>query len=387
MEQLMGLPRVAEFFAGIGLVREGLEAEGFEVVFSNDLDETKRVVYEANRSTHEFVLSDIRRLTGDDIPDVELATASFPCTDVSLAGGRAGLSGKASGLVYEFQRILEEMGGRRPRAIFLENVLGFATSNQGNDLRVTIENLNALGYVCDIIAVDAKRFVPQSRSRIFIVGWQGEPTSPDLYFVSDARPSWVVEFVERNPQLFLRALPLPALPHCADTLADVIDRNDPSEFGWWRGERLEKFIASLSPIQSTRLEKLKSSPFVKWAGAYRRTRHGKAVWEIRNDEISGCLRTGKGGSSRQALVEAGQGEVKVRWMTAREYCRLQGAPRLNLTGVTENQAIFALGDAVCVPVISWLAENCLGPLLRDSKRDWVLNEVCEREYAGFGTTV
>ena len=54
------------------------------------------------------------------------------------------------------------------------------------------------------------------------------------------------------------------------------------------------------------------------------------MWEIRGDEISGCLRTGKGGSSRQALVEAGQGDVKVRWMTAREYCRLQGAPDLNL---------------------------------------------------------
>lgn len=355
--------RVAEFFAGIGLVRKGLEAEGFEVIFANDIDETKRRIYEANTEPVKFVLSDIRLLAGYDVPDIELAVASFPCTDVSVAGGRAGLEGRNSGLIHEFLRIVEEMGSRKPQVIVLENVLGFATSNEGDDLRVTIAKLNFLGYVCDIIVLDAARFVPQSRPRLFIVAWLGNPVGPELFFASDVHPTWTLRFRTRNPQLALRSLQLPPLPHCSETLADTVDKLDQHDSRWWSSDRLEKFVDSLSPIQSARLMTLKSSPFLHWAAAYRRTRHSKAVWEIRSDEISGCLRTGKGGSSRQALVEAGRDEVRVRWMTAREYCRLQGAPDIDLGGITENQGRFALGDAVCVPAVSWLARNVLISLL------------------------
>ena len=356
-------PRVAEFFAGIGLLREGLEAEGFKVVFANDIDETKRRVYQANCDSVEFVLSDVRSLAGTDVPDVELAVASFPCTDLSVAGRRAGFQGKSSGLVHEFLRIVREMCSRKPQVIVLENVLGFATSNNGDDLRATVSNLNTLGYVCDIVVLDAAKFVPQSRPRIFVIGWTGNRTEPELCFASDVRPPWILRFQERNPELGFRTLQLPVLPNCSQTLADVVDRLNPNDLTWWDGERLGKFVNSLSPIQSARLDVLKVCHSVRWATAYRRTRSGRAVWEIRSDEISGCLRTGRGGSSRQALVEAGKGEVRARWMTAREYCRLQGAPHIDLAGISENQGRFALGDAVCVPAVSWLARNALVPLL------------------------
>ena len=356
-------PRVAEFFAGIGLVREGLEAEGFKVVFANDIDETKKRVYEANASGPKFVLSDIRELTGNDIPDVELAAASFPCTDVSVAGARAGLDGKYSGLVHDFLRLLGEMGGRRPEVIVLENVLGFATSKEGEDLRGTIEHMNSLGYVCDIIVLDAARFLPQSRPRIFIIAWPGKVDDRHLLFASDVRPPWIIRFRERHQHLGLQALDFPPLPYCSQTLANIVDKLEPDDPAWWGAERLQRFVDSLSHIQSMRLRSMMRAQNPRWATAYRRTRHRKAVWEIRGDEISGCLRTGKGGSSRQALVQAGKDGYRVRWMTAREYCRLQGAPGIDLAGITENQGRFALGDAVCVPVISWLARSALLPLL------------------------
>lgn len=363
MADLPPRPRVAEFFAGIGLLRQGLEAEGFKVIFANDIDETKRRVYLANGDSAEFILSDIKALTGCYVPDVELAVASFPCTDVSVAGGRAGLQGKYSGLVHEFLRIIREMNHRKPKVIVLENVLGFATSNNGDDLRATIASLNTLGYVCDVIVLDAARFVPQSRPRIFVIAWIGNRAGPELFFASEARPPWVLRFQERNPDLSLRTLPLPPLPYCSQTLADVVDKLGPNDPFWWGEKRLEKFVDSLSPVQSDRLTSLMAFPSVRWATAYRRTRHGHAVWEIRRDEISGCLRTGRGGSSRQALVEAGGSKVRVRWMTAREYCRLQGAPDIDLADISENQGRFALGDAVCVPAVSWLARNVLTSLV------------------------
>ena len=310
-------------------------------------------------------MSDIRELSGHDVPQVELAVASFPCTDVSVAGARAGLEGRHSSLVNEFLRIVDEMHSRKPQVVVLENVLGFSTSNGGNDLLATIENLNSLGYVCDIIVLDAARFVPQSRPRIFIIAWIGKTREPNVLFSSDARPPWTFHFRKRNPALDIQNLYLPPLPHCSDTLATVVEKLVPGDPAWWPRENLDKFASSLSSIQNERLETLKSSPSISWATAYRRTRKGKAVWEIRSDSISGCLRTGTGGSSRQAVVEAGGGDFRVRWMTAREYCRLQGAPDLDLAGVSENQGRFALGDAVCVPVISWLARNVLLPLLSE----------------------
>ena len=80
--------RTAEFFAGIGLVRLALERAGFSVVFAHDVDPVKRAMYAANFGSADFILGDIRDLSGGDVPSVELATASFPCTDLSLAGGR-----------------------------------------------------------------------------------------------------------------------------------------------------------------------------------------------------------------------------------------------------------------------------------------------------------
>ena len=76
-------PRVAEFFAGIGLVRTALEQESCQIVFANDFSERKRKLYGVNHDESEFICADIRDLGSDQIPDIDLATASFPCTDLS----------------------------------------------------------------------------------------------------------------------------------------------------------------------------------------------------------------------------------------------------------------------------------------------------------------
>jgi DNA (cytosine-5)-methyltransferase 1 len=176
----------------------------------------------------------------------------------------------------------------------------------------------------------------------------------------------VARFVEQHPGLNLQAARLPALPDHHDTLTNVVESLPPNDQRWWDAQRRSAFLGSLSGIQDDRLQLLRQSERVRHAAAYRRTRHGKAVWEIRSDEISGCLRTARGGSSRQALVEAGRGEVRVRWMTAREYARLQGAPSFEFGDASENQAKFAMGDAVCVPAVAWLARNYLVPLAQGS---------------------
>jgi DNA (cytosine-5)-methyltransferase 1 len=364
-------PRAAEFFAGIGLVRRALEDAGFAVVFANDIEAKKRDMYAGNFDASDFICGDVREVRGAVVPEIELATASFPCTDLSLAGNRAGLAGVQSSMFWEFARVLGELGPRRPRAVLLENVPSFATSHGGGDLRDAIGELNALGYSCDLFVLDARRFVPQSRPRLFIVG-ASEPDD-DHDWCSELRPQFVRDFASRHSELRLHARRLRLPPMAVPTLADVVERLAPADGRWWPSERVLRFSDSLSPIQADRLARLRRSRQLVWASAYRRTRRGRAVWEIRDDLISGCLRTARGGSSRQAVVQGGRGQFRVRWMTPREYARLQGAPDYKLDdAVTVNQALFGFGDAVCVPVVTWIAQNYLLPVIARERTAEVL---------------
>jgi DNA (cytosine-5)-methyltransferase 1 len=365
-----GVPiRAGEFFAGIGLVREALEPLGVQVVWANDIEQAKQSVYAANHPAEDFHLGDVRGVNGSDLPDLlELATSSFPCIDLSLAGNRKGLAGEQSGMFWEFARVVGELPeAARPKVVMLENVAGFATSNGGSDLRAALEELNALGYSCDVLTVDARHFVPQSRVRMFIVGIRGDLPAGAVVGIpplSDVRPEWIRRVHESNRDLALHYVALPALPSGPSDLVGVVQRMDRQDSRWWDDERRGSFMGSLSARQTDRLEEMRTSTTISWRTAYRRTRGGVAVWELRKDTIAGCLRTTGGGSSKQAVVEAGRGEVRVRWMTPLEYARLMGAGRYKTRAATDNQALFGLGDAVVVGVVRWIGEHYLVPTLR-----------------------
>lgn len=360
--------RTAEFFAGIGLVREALECLGVEVVWANDIDAAKGDAYAANHAATHFHLGDVRRVTADDLPaDVDLATSSFPCVDLSLAGKRRGLNGDQSGMFWEFARVVDEMREARPPMVLLENVPSFASSNNGQDLADALTRLAVLGYSCDVFTVDARHFVPQSRPRMFIVGVRGELPAHAVRAVPplcETRPPWVRQLHERHRSLGMHYLPLPPLPTGPVDLSAILQRVPHSDPPWWDRDLVDAFTNSLSATQTRRMEALRDAPVRCFRTAYRRTRKGIAVWEMRRDAIAGCLRTTGGGSSRQAVAELGNGEIRVRWMTPLEYARLMGAGSYMLRSGTPNQALFGFGDAVVVDVIRWIGEHYLLPTLR-----------------------
>lgn len=361
-------PAVAEFFAGIGLARLGLEAAGFSVVWANDVERAKRDMYVGHfrdpRGAHTFALGDVASVSGADMPaGLAMAWASFPCVDLSLAGWRRGLTGTHSATFWHLTRILEEMGEDRPGVVALENVVGLATSRGGEDLAAAVRELNRLGYSTDVLTLDARRFVPQSRPRLFVVGARRPPGGPPARD-SVLRPDWL-QRPFGDPALVTHRAELPEPPPpLTEGLSSVIERVPADDPRWWDADRTAAFLSSLSPIQAQRLAALRRGRRSAHRTAYRRTRQGRAVWEVRPDDISGCLRTARGGSSKQAVVQAGRGEVRARWMTPREYARLMGAGSYRLDGARSNQALFGFGDAVCVPAVTWLAEHCLMPLVR-----------------------
>ena len=357
--------RAAEFFAGIGLVRMALERTGWAVEYANDIKPFKRDMYRENFPGGHLDPRDVREVGGADIPSVDLATASFPCIDLSLAGRRRGLDGEQSSLFWEFARVIGEMGGRRPQFVLIENVPSFVTSSEGRDLRAALSGLNNLGYECDLVLTDAKWYVPQSRKRLFIVGRRGGFTErPAQWGESPLRPPALLRFIEANCDLRLAPLRSPPPPTAGVSLESVIERLSEGDGRWWSAERASQFVAALSERHHERLTSMIAGSSLAWATAYRRTRNGRSVWEIRSDGIAGCLRTSGGGSSKQALVEAGLGGARVRWMTPLEYARLQGAEDYRVPeSVSDNQALFGFGDAVCVPALEWIVRECLNPIV------------------------
>jgi len=362
--------RAAEFFAGIGLMRMGLDREGWSTVWANDLDEKKWEMYRANfnHGACEFVLDDVHKVDGKDIPDIELATASFPCNDLSLAGSRHGLAGSNSSAFWGFVDAIKGMGKRRPPLVLLENVAGFLSSNDGNDFRDALVALNDLGYAVDAFIVDAARFVPQSRVRLFVVGSKAKPerlreTSVNL-LQSDVRPAALADFIFMNPEIGWSIRRLPSLPPSTMKLADIVEDVPLNSEVWWSQERCEYLLNQMSDKHRAEAERMMAGSKWTYGTVFRRVRNGRSMGELRTDGTAGCLRTPRGGSGRQILFCAGQGQYRVRLLTPKECARLMGANGYKVN-VPLNQALFGFGDAVCVPVIQWIARHYLNPVLQE----------------------
>ena len=368
-----------EFFAGIGLVREALESSGWQSVYANDIDPKKRRQYQARFGDDgRFHLGDVRDTDAvlarlGDIP--LLATASFPCVDLSLAGHYKGLSGSQSSAFFGFADVLDRLGPRRPPLVLLENVLGLVTSRGGADFRAVALTVSELGYRIDAWVLDAKWFVPQSRPRLFIFGAAHGVEVPGALSQTDGfmdpwraaprpspiRPASLVRLMESTelPNGWM-SCPLPTPTARDTTIRDVIDFDDAQE--WWPEIEVERHRRMMSNSHADRVGRMMASGGSFVGTVFRRVREGTQRAEVRFDGVAGCLRTPRGGSARQIVLAIDAGRLRMRWMSPRECARLQGADDFPLAGTRTDQ-FFGFGDAVCVPVVRWIDRHVLTPAL------------------------
>lgn len=361
---------VAEYFAGIGLVRMGLEPCGWRVIFANDISEKKYEMYKAFFSDAEqhYKVCDVFDFDPADIPATTLATCSFPCIDLSLAGNMNGISGKHSSAFWGFVKALKAQGNSAPSIILVENVPGWLYSNKGADFRLTVEALNELGYACDVFVLDALRFTAQSRQRVFLVGAKLPVPNIDVDLLLQRPRSLASETLRKslvaNQDLkwFYIELPAPP-PKRKNGLSEIVEKMSDNDSRWWGEDEVKRHFDMMSKSHKEKVTLLINSEKITYRTFYRRRRAGQQRAEVRSDDVAGCLRTAVGGSGKQFLIKAGKGRLRMRTMTPREYARLQGVPDSNPIIVDGVQAFTGLGDAVCVPVITWIAQHALSPLI------------------------
>ena len=365
-----------EFFAGGGMARAGLGAS-WECQFANDCDAKKAAGYRLNWGGAWLSTASVADLSTGDLPGAaDLAWASFPCQDLSLAGCGAGLRGARSGTFWAFWKLIQGLAreGRAPAAIVLENVCGALTSHRGKDFSALCAALAREGYRFGALVIDAIHFVPQSRPRLFLVAASERVEIPPHLSREEPNPAWspaaLIEAQGRLPAETRKPwiwwdLPEPATRTAA--LSDLIEE-EPAGVRWHTDSETSYLLALMSALHQDKVEEQRRSGRRAIGAIYRRTRrdeHGNRLQraEVRFDGIAGCLRTPAGGSSRQSILFVEGGRIRSRLLSPREAARLMGLPENYTLPSKYNDAYHLAGDGVVVPVVRHLAAHLLEPLV------------------------
>ena len=369
-------PTYYEFFAGGGMVRAGLGTD-WNCRFANDFDHKKSGIYRRNWGGDALKTADIRAISADELPgQADLAWASFPCQDLSLAGGGAGLKGDRSGTFWPFWSLMKDLvaDNRAPRIIALENVCGTLTSHGGKDFAAICSTFQGSNYTFGALVIDAALFTPQSRPRLFIIGVHDDIEIPDGLATDEPSSLWhprgLLTAYENTPEEHRRnwrwwSPPIPAARN--QSFAQIIE-DDPRDVEWHTPAETRALLAKMSDINLAKVEAAKKKRHRVVGAIYKRTRIGDDGFkvqraEVRFDNVAGCLRTPAGGSSRQLIrVVEGQ-KVRSRLISGRETARLMGLSDDYELPANYNEAYHLTGDGVVVPVVTHLAKHIFEPII------------------------
>ncbi len=366
-----------DFFAGGGMAHIGL-GERWRCLMANDFSSKKARAYRANfPPADELIEADVWDLTPDDLPGrASLAWASFPCQDLSLAGKMQGLGAERSGSFWGFWRLMQvlEQQGRPCPLIVLENVTGTITSNKGTDFQTLLDVLVQAGYLVGPLVVNAKYFLPQSRPRLFIAAVKKDRAPSRILIRENPSVLWHPNALKRAHQNIPRHLRdawiwwnLPKPPPYNYTLEDLIEMH-PNSVDWHTAKETQRLLDLMTPLHLDKVKQMQAYGKKIVGTIYRRVRQDKNGQkrqraELRVDGLSGCLRTGSGGSSRQFIMLVKGDKIRTRLLSAREAARLMGVPDSYQLPSKYTEAYHLVGDGLVTPVVAWLEKQLLDPLL------------------------
>jgi DNA (cytosine-5)-methyltransferase 1 len=349
-----------ELFAGIGGFRLGLENKGHECVFANEWLEKPASIYEKNFGDRPNG-QDIRTIDPNTLPKADLICGGFPCATFSVAGRRTGFSDEDArgSLFFEICRILR---ATRTPYVFLENVKGLLSSDDGRTFGIILFTLDALGYDVQWEVLNSSNFgVPQNRERVFIIGnLRGYPR-PKVFPIGrtikqDACPN--IGKQKTREGLFSDISPtLDANYYKGGASRPYVYENDPEITQWRRGFFRDYKSDGTPTLTANMGTGGHNVPFVN-------------VTAIKGDIVDRKNPKGQYGYSEDKMFTLrvaqnhyiGQ-ERKIRRLTPMECERLQGFPD-NFTKyyadgslVSDSERYERCGRTVSVPVIEAIAEK------------------------------
>lgn len=322
-------------FAGIGGFDEGIRRAipDAECIGYSEIDKYAIKIYEKH-FPDRINFGNIKKIKPKDLPDFGIFCGGFPCQDVSIAGKRRGLCGTRSGLFFEIIRIIRE---KKPMFVFLENVKGLFSSNNGWDFARVLIELDGAGYDAEWQIFNSKNFgVPQNRERVFIIGhFRGKSWIPIFPFgesnkdINEGRG-------QQEPRVFSNAIDS-SYYKGADGKRQLICINNQPRSG-------DPKIGGTGLLASKDYSfTLHRNPHIICDSGHSRKK------KIRTELID-TLRANTGAGSN-TIVNS------IRRLTPIECERLQGFPDGWTEGISDTNRYKCLGNAVTVNVIEAICEK------------------------------
>lgn len=305
------MKKVGSLFSGIGGIDLAFIRSGFEMAWANDSDADACKTYRINFPKTYLVEDDVRNLTPERFPDVDVLVAGFPCQSFSIMGYRRGFKDPRGNLFFEIARFIEK---KHPRIVFLENVRNLLYHDNGKTFLVIYNTLAQLGYSVKYKVINATEAnIPQNRARIYIVAFR--------------------DIVDCDHFVFPEALQLQA------SIDDIINRNVKHDIGYYYGKENRYF------------EEL-NSRIVDKSGIYRIDDSGIAT---RKWKVCPTLKANMG--TYPDRVPIIRDDFGIRKLTPMECLAFQGYPEnFKFRGVSLESAYKQCGNTVCVPVVERIAD-------------------------------
>ena len=308
---------VGSMFAGIGGICLGFKQNGCELVWANEIDKHACKTYRLNFGDSYLVEGDIQKIDTKSIPKFDILTAGFPCQAFSSVGLLQGFDDPRGNLFFETARVIKAV---KPRVVFLENVANLVKHDEGRTFEIILKTLNELGYHIVWQVMNAKEYgnLPQQRNRIYIVAFK----------------------YKKNLNKFRFPEPIPL----TQTAFDLYDKERQADKYYMDGHRMwDRMMEYMT-------ERNRVYRFTDWGLS--RGMEG----------ICPTLLAAMG--SRFERIPFFYDDYSVRLMTPRECARLQGFPEeYILPEQHEKQVYKQIGNSVCVPVVSRIAENIVKTLI------------------------
>jgi len=325
-----------DLFAGIGGIRLGFQASGGTCVYTSEWNNYSQQTYRANFGRDHEIAGDITLVDADTIPDHDVLLAGFPCQPFSIAGvSKKNALGRPHGfecttqgtLFYDVARII---AAKRPKAFLLENVKNLRSHDKGNTFRTIMEVLqNDLGYTVQWRIIDAKRFVPQHRERILIVGFR-----EDVGFDFDALQLPDIDNGPKLEQILHRA----GDPPIAHDGTRFVDANGKVQAKYTLSAKLWQYLQD-------------------YAEKHRAAGNGFGFGLVGPKDTSRTLSARYYKDGSEILIKRGNKNSIPRRLTPRECARLMGFPDTFEIPVSDTQAYSQFGNSVAVPVMQVVAAH------------------------------